>query len=136
MANFEANAHVLETSAIVYLCTADDVLGRAAIADDAQPPQLLDLSPEPGSAIYKHTPIDFDVVDDQGLRLVEVQVDQFVREVAHDGDSFLHPYLSSLRYAIVGGYHFQIVRAGGWATSPTFYLRALDRGFNEPSVDS
>ena len=94
-----------------------------------QPPTVGNLNPANGSDIYKLTPIEFDVTDTRALGLVEVQADQATREVIHDGDRFLYPYSGSQRWAIPGGFHFLIVRTGGWVTSPVFHVRALDSSF-------
>jgi hypothetical protein len=94
-------------------------------------PQITNIVPAPGSILSKNSTITFDVTDDSGLALVEVQVDQAQREVVHDGDDFVIPYLGSSRTIIDLGYTFTVVRTGGWTGPPTFRVRALDTSLND-----
>lgn len=101
---------------------------------DTIPPLLSNVDPPPGSGIYAATVLSFDITDNRDLRLVEIQIDQATREVVHDGNIFLYPYLNSSRTGITSGYHFEIVRSGGWIKPPIVHLRAFDIAFNEPEV--
>lgn len=119
------------SAGVVHKSMAGNYLVLGELQDQVDP-RITDISPPPGTTIFPLTEISFNVTDNNGLFLVELQVDQGQREVVHDGDSFLYPYLHCTRVAIVGGYYFQIRRTGGWRKPPTFHLRALDPSFNNP----
>ncbi len=111
------------------------VYGRAsyvpsASGTDHNPPEIRNLEPVAGSGIYALQTIIFEIVDDTGLLFVEVQVNHGAREVVHDGDQFLAPYLTSIRYPITNGWAYQIRRSGGWRVSPEFLVRAIDVSAN------
>lgn len=90
-------------------------------------PAIANLSPANGASVYKNTLIEFDVTDGATIVLTEIQIDQGpVREVVFDGTSFVSPYQGSQRTTITGGYHYVIIRYGGWVTSPVFHVVALD----------
>lgn len=89
-------------------------------------PAVANQSPAPGSTISPGATVSFDVVDVRAFLFLEVQVDQAQREVIHDGDSFLIPYLGSIRFAIPGGWRYQVRRTGGWVVGPTFRVRVYD----------
>lgn len=93
------------------------------------------MSHPPGTPVYRETVVEFDLQDERGLNLIEIQVDQVRREVVFDGSTFLEPFLSSVRTTVILNrkYHFAIRRSGGWIVTPTWHLLALDAGFNEPT---
>lgn len=119
------------SAGVVHKSMAGNYLVLGELQDQVDP-RITDISPAPGTTIYPQTVISFKVTDNNGIYLVELQVDQGQREVIHDGIAFLYPYLHSTIAEIVGGYQFQVRRTGGWRKPPTFYLRALDPSFNNP----
>lgn len=107
----------------------------AAPVPDAVAPAIANVSPAAGVAITTSTPVEFDVTDDEGIfRRVLVGVTQAgVTEVAHDGDSWLGNYAGGgcSRTPINGGFHFIVLRDGGWLASPTLRVYAIDASGNE-----
>ena len=77
------------------------------------------LTPDVGSPILSTDPIVFDVTDASEVLtdlLITVRHDTGVIELAHNGSAFTSFFASgSTRTVITNGYHFSIVRAGGWA---------------------
>lgn len=98
---------------------------------DILTPQVSNQTPVPGSMIGVDSVISFDVTDDRDLMFTEIQVEQVRREIAHDGETFLDPYLGSVRVPVPGGWRYQLRRTGGWVRAPTIRVRAFDRSFNE-----
>jgi hypothetical protein len=102
---------------------------------DVTTPELSNLSPAADSTIARSTAVEFDVTDDADLSLVIVGVLYSATgeyEVAHDGDAFAPRYVAkSTRTNISGGYHFKLIRTGGWPSAPTFRVRARDASNNE-----
>lgn len=105
--------------------------GSAKTGYVSVPPQIDHLVPANGASIYKNTLIEFDITDSIPLVLTEIQVDQATREVVYDGDAFLAPYQGSQRTPIPGGWHYVVIRYGGWTASPVFHVRALDTALNQ-----
>lgn len=94
------------------------------------------ISPTPGSTITTTTPFVVEVTDDSGAFRRVILTVQYERsgvvEVVHDGDGFKGHYASSSsRSLISGGWRYNILRAGGWTSSPTFEVYAIDRQGNE-----
>lgn len=89
-------------------------------------PTVVNQTPSPGSTIYPGDTVSFDVTDVRPFLFLEVQVDLARREVIHDGDQFLNPYLTSIRVPIPGGWRYQVRRSGGWNAGPTFRVRVYD----------
>lgn len=98
---------------------------------DVTDPMITNQDPAPGSALSPGSTVNFDVTDNEGLLFVEIQVDHGSREVVHDGDTFVDPYLASTRVPITDGYRYQVRRTGGWQTGPTFRVRVFDTSGNE-----
>lgn len=77
------------------------------------------LTPDVGSPILSTDPVVFDLTDATETLtsvLIAVRHDTGVIELAHDGTNFTSFYLSgSTRTVITDGYHYSLVRAGGWA---------------------
>jgi hypothetical protein len=123
---------------------APDTEGAGNAAYTRSPPRVLadttapvvgSVSPPAGTAIQTTDPLSFDVTDDSGAfrRVLVCVVQDGTTEVAHDGTSFLGNYAggSSSRTAISGGFHFVILRDGGWIASPTVRVFAIDLQGNE-----
>lgn len=98
---------------------------------DADPPASAVVSPAPGTEITAATPIVFDVTDDSGLmRRVLVAVYYAatgITELVHDGDTFLGRFMACSRVAIENGFRYTVVPSGGWTSSPTIRIFAIDR---------
>lgn len=98
-------------------------------------PVIHNLVPANGANVYKNTFIEFDITDGFPVVLTEIQVDQGpVREVVYDGSAFVSPYQGSQQTTITGGYHYVIIRYGGWITSPVFRVIALDINLNQGTL--
>lgn len=118
----------------LYQSTTHDLAGEEPFPieiPDLLAPEISNLFPVAGATISPLTQIVFDITDNIEIGFVEIQVDQGQREVIHDGDSFLTPYLSSSREAIVGGWRYTIQRTGGWIAPPNFRVRVFDTSCNE-----
>lgn len=131
-----------------YVVRAEDLVGNQdtntteatctlviAPAPDVTPPTLANQLPAPGTLIDERTPLQFDVTDAGGLRRVIVTMRDAldgVEEVVHDGDLFRGLFLgSSTRTVISGGWRYRVLRQGGWKSSPTMRVYALDTSGNE-----
>lgn len=104
---------------------------------DSTPPVVSNVSPTPGTTISPSTPITMDVTDNRGLALVML-IASFpgtpAPEVVYDGNAFSSAYLgSSSVSSISGGYHFSLLRNGGWPATPTVIPYVLDTSGNENS---
>lgn len=106
----------------------------ALVVPDAIAPTISDIDPAPGAVITAASIVHFSITDETLLGFVEVQVDQVVREVVHDGDVFVSPYLSSTRETISGGWRYHVQRSGGWRVAPLFRVRAFDGAPNEGAI--
>lgn len=112
-------------------------MAAGASGSSGTPPVVTNISPAAGTAIGAAQSISFDVTDDSGLfRLIMVIADfglLAIREVIHDGMSFGPRYLASGngRVAIPGGWHYTVLRQGGWPSSPTITPYAIDLGGGE-----
>lgn len=94
------------------------------------PPVISNYLPTPGTPIYLDTPIEFDVTDNISVTSVIIEA-EFAgiigREGVYDGTTFAPQYLAgSVRTAIPGGFHFYLLRAGGWPGSLTLTAHAFD----------
>lgn len=94
------------------------------------PPVISNYSPTPGDPIYLDTPIEFDVTDNVGLTSVIIEA-EFSGisgvEGVFNGTDFAAPYLAgSVRSTITGGFHFYLLRTGGWPGSLTLTAHAFD----------
>jgi hypothetical protein len=103
---------------------------------DSTPPAITNMTPTPGSALLYSQPIAFDVTDEAGLRRIVVLASFEGKEdfeVVHDGDRFAPRYSASpnARSTIEGGYHYNVLRRGGWPGPPTLTCHAIDAGGNE-----
>lgn len=115
-------------------------LGVTGGGGDSTAPVIQNVTPTPGLIPGTReqaalTPIEFDVIDlAPGLRLVAVSI-KFANEadtvVIHDGTRFVGRYTaSSTRSAIANGYHYSILRTGGWAGNFDLWAYAIDQAGN------
>ena len=92
------------------------------------PPTITLVSPTEGP-IDANTTIVLDVTDESDLVCVIVYVsygDGLV-EMIHDNVNFMPRFAaSSTKEEIVDGYRFTLRRSGGWPSSPTIRVRAVD----------
>lgn len=104
------------------------------VAGDVTVPVVSNFSPVSGSTIGRTQAISFDVTDELELANVFVSAyfpDSGSWEVVHDGAQFAPFYASgSTRSAIAGGFHFSLVRSGGWPANVTVRVRPVDGGGN------
>lgn len=106
------------------------------VAPDTTAPVISNWSPALGTVIGEMQPISFDVADDSGeLRRVIVHAvfADGVAEVVHDGSEWRGYYRtdSNQRVLITKGYRYTVLRHGGWPSSPTFNVFAIDSSGNE-----
>jgi len=100
------------------------------------PPTVSNVNPVPGTAIYINQPISFDVKDDTGLRRVIITAKYQrakIQEVVHDGYDFGFSYLGSSNVisSISGGFHYVMLRDGGWPEGPILTTFAVDTSGTE-----
>lgn len=106
-----------------------------APSPDSTAPTVSNISPAPGSTLGPATHVSFDVTDNLGgLRRVAVGVTAVglqTREMPHDGTSFAANYGGSTRTSIANGFHYDLVRAGGFPSFPSITVYAVDTSGNE-----
>jgi hypothetical protein len=137
--HFDVNVKTYVLTSVVangYSSSVDYTVADPAPPVDAVPPVIANVSPAPGSPLDPNQPVSFDITDDTGLfRRILVTVRYAATgqtEVVHDGDTFLGFYqLACSRDPITDGYHYSILRDGGWPSSPTLRVFGFDRGGNE-----
>jgi len=100
-------------------------------APPSTPPFVGNFIPPQGQFIASNTFLTFDVIDPDGFRLVLLTASfpsMNIYEVIHDGEAFGPNYNdgNSGRVAIEDGFHFSILRKGGWPTSPTIVPFVID----------
>lgn len=108
------------------------VVGGSVPANAA--PVISNVSPAAGTGLAQSGHVSFDVTDDSGLlRRVGIKAEFFsettviLRELPWDGDTFDPLYTGSTVAAIAGGYHFDLVRLGGWPVVPAITVYAIDQ---------
>lgn len=96
-------------------------------------PAISNVSPNPGVAITEDTPLAFDVTDSTPFREIVVLVKfndapaYTPWEVVYDGSAFGPNYVDqSAKTSITNGFHFRLVRRGGWPSAPTLLTHAID----------
>jgi hypothetical protein len=102
----------------------------AAGVADTTPPTISNMVPVAGTQITSSTPLGFDVTDpDSAIAKIFIAV-SFPNgsvELAFDGASFRGPYARySQRTTITNGFHFAVVRDGGWLGAPNLEIYAVD----------
>lgn len=92
------------------------------------PPLITNLVPTPGDGLYASNPIQFDVTDPDTMvaLVVLVSFPTGAYEVVHDGVAFAPSYVQSTRTPITDGFHFVLLRSGGWPASPSVSVVAVD----------
>lgn len=99
---------------------------------DETTPTIGNISPTPGTPIRSSDTVSFNVTDDAEIRHVEVRVSQgSTVETVFNGSVFVGRYTGSTRVAISGGQRFTVLRNGGWTSSPTFSVSAIDSSGNK-----
>lgn len=105
-------------------------------AKETVDPVVANFTPPAGSELGRNQGVAFDVTDNSGLfaRIVVAAVfSSGLWEVVHDGTSFAPAYVgASTRTAISNGFHFNIIRSGGWFANPTVRVIPIDAAGNEP----
>lgn len=100
-------------------------------------PIVQNVDPTPGTPINATQILKLDIIDTgASFRLIMVIADfpnLGIREVVHDGGSFATAYSGpgNMRQAITNGFHYEILRKGGWPSSPTIIPYAIDTGGSE-----
>ena len=101
---------------------------------DVTPPVVALLSPGPGSTITATTPLEFQVTDPTGLRLViaAISFQNGSTEMVYDGSSLRAPYTKySSVTSISTGLHFIVRRDSSWPATPKLEVYATDVRGNE-----
>jgi hypothetical protein len=102
---------------------------------DAVAPTIGAFDPPQGSTIDENTPVYFEVTDNLGQlgRVFVVAVfDDGVEEVVHDGVNFRGYYqVGCSRVIVTDGWGYTVLRSGGWPSSPTIRVFAVDAEGNE-----
>lgn len=105
------------------------------VIPDVTDPVVHNFVPAVGSYISSSQPISFDVTDDSGKFrriIVHVAFADGTEEVAHNGESFRGYYsTTSTRVLITNGWRYTVMRSGGWPSTPTFNVFAIDVEGNE-----
>jgi hypothetical protein len=104
-----------------------------APAPDSTVPVISNWVPTPGTTIQPGTALQFDVTDvNADLNVIVVKV-AFAGggafEIAHDG-SQLGPNYSGSRTVITNGFRYVLNRSGGWPSTPTITIYAVDSSGN------
>lgn len=98
------------------------------------PPVVSNVAPAVGTALAPSDRVTFDVTDDSGVfRRIQLKAEYFsgavlaLRELIWDGATFDPRFLGSTVTAIAGGWHFDLVRSGGWPSAPSVTPYAIDQ---------
>jgi hypothetical protein len=104
---------------------------------DQVAPVVTLLSPQIAAGISRTQPLSFKVEDNLGLLGRVMVVARFpgrdVEEVIHTGTRWgpLYDVSPNSRTPIANGYLYSVLRRGGWPTSPSLDVYALDQSGNE-----
>jgi hypothetical protein len=97
-------------------------------------PLITNLLPVDGTEITPGTHISFDVTSDVDIVLISVSVlylQTGASESIWDGDAFAPNFVTgSARTPIANGFHYDVVRRGGWPLSPTIVANMADANGN------
>jgi len=109
-----------------------ELLGGIPESDD---PVVSNISPTVASAIQPTTPITFDVTDDNNSFVELLVIASFpslnILEVVNMDGVFSANYQAlSSRTSITNGFHYSVLRAGGWPASPSFIVKSVDSDGN------
>lgn len=106
-------------------------------SSDNTAPIVTNVTPATGVKRGSLQSVQFDVIDDIGLRRVFLYANFAVdkaSEVVWNGTAFLFPYGLSSRSELVAGRSFRyvVIRQGGWPTSDlSITVNAIDTAANE-----
>lgn len=118
-----------------YLYSVPGSIVAGGGSTDITRPVISNLNPTPGTPISTSQVISFDVTDNLGLftRIIIIAVFGTAQEVVHDGANFAFIYqnASSTVTPITNGFHYTVLRSGGWPASVTFEPFAIDVSGNE-----
>jgi hypothetical protein len=102
---------------------------------DSTAPVIGNFSPAQGSQIDANQSIYFEVTDTSGTFrriIVHAVFEDGIEEVVHDGSSFRGRYqVGNTRVIITNGWAYTLLRYGGWPSSPTIRIFAIDAAGNE-----
>ena len=101
---------------------ASEILLRGApsIAVANNAPAVSNVTPTANSTISATQAVGCDITDADGSGtfrriILALTLSSGVTEIVHNGTAFLYPYATqSARSSITNGYHYDIVRDGGW----------------------
>lgn len=140
MADF--SLYIAEPSPL--LLTPDNVAYPLVIlpaAFDTAPPVVDQVSPPAGASVGRNTPLAFRLTDNNGTWALRELLIRFGGatnfEWVHDGTSFQGFYVGSTETPVTGGFHYSLVRAGGWPAGARVRLRlyVVDAGGNVAVVN-
>jgi len=109
----------------------------APVVLDTTAPTITIISPPVGTVINATDEIIADIEDETSLQTVILMVkylsssEDRVTEVIWDGTAFRFPFANSTAAATTDGLRFTIRRTGGWKSSPTIEVYAVDASGNE-----
>ena len=105
----------------------------------SNPPVITNLVPAASTNILTGATLAFDVTDDLSLFQELVVIASFpglgLLEVVHMDSAFGPQYTGgSTRTPIVNGFHYSVIRNGGWPAPPTLTIRAIDNEGSKTEV--
>lgn len=105
---------------------------------DVEPPAITNVVPPDGTSLRFSQSVSLDITDNSGeFRRIILAVSfpgLGIYEIVHDGDVFGPNYNDTAlnsRVAIDSGFHYVLLRRGGWPASPSLRTFAIDEGGNE-----
>lgn len=122
-------AQTLSTEILLY--------GAPSIAAPTTAPTISNVTPTPGTVVSRTQVVGCDVTDADGASdfrrvILAIELPNGAKEIVHDGTAFCTPYAtSSVRSSITNGYHYDIVRDGGWPARFSLTVYAIDTTGNE-----
>jgi hypothetical protein len=111
--------------------------GAPSISTPGSSPTISNVTPTPNTTISRTQTVGCDVTDADGASdfrrvILAVELPNGAKEIVHDGSAFCTPYAtSSARSSITNGYHYDIVRDGGWPSRFSLTVYAIDTTGNE-----
>lgn len=93
-------------------------------------PYVTNVVPSLVTPLFPHEAVSFDVLDPDGFRRILVWasfVGQLAPELIYDGQTFTTLYAAGSTVSpITDGFHFVLLRTGGWPSAPTITPYAFD----------
>jgi hypothetical protein len=94
-------------------------------------PVIANMTPAPGTSISGSQVIEFDVTDDTGFSVLVITLSvpsKGISEVIHSGTMFGSRYagVANVRTPISFGYHYELLRDGGWPADITIIPYVVD----------